>query len=438
MIKKQIINYLLSKSGNLDNKETWYDIGIKFGVEPKNKERALNDEVYKKKSIRTKTNDIWREYIKQTNKLVAVKQTYIDGELKFETFKEKPEDIKINHEDFDIERLTTNPYGGAWLKLKRKEKIFEQEHLDILKEILTKELSPVAVNTPNIVNDKALFIYGSDKHIGALTKEDSIYTNKYDREEMRQRIVIQTLNQIRHNINLYGQFDSLFIMDLGDALDGFNGKTTGGLRGTSSHTLPQQLNNREQHDYYLELHKELFDTIAVNLFAKNIYFIATSNSNHGGDFEYGAMRNLETYLNIKYPNIKTYVSYKPYNHFTYGKHCIIFGHGKDDEDMKNGLPLVLNDKVSNILNNYITINKLNNYNISFISGDLHQSAETYAKNFRYKKVLSQYGSSKWMHTNFGSGNPGLSLEIFFKNDKIIHKQDIFFNIKNESNTGITF
>jgi len=438
MIKKQIINYLLSKSGNLDNKETWYDIGIKFGVEPKNKERALNDEVYKKKSIRTKTNDIWREYIKQTNKLVAVKQTYIDGELKFETFKEKPEDIKINHEDFDIERLTTNPYGGAWLKLKRKEKIFEQEHLDILKEILTKELSPVAVNTPNIVNDKALFIYGSDKHIGALTKEDSIYTNKYDREEMRQRIVIQTLNQIRHNINLYGQFDSLFIMDLGDALDGFNGKTTGGLRGTSSHTLPQQLNNREQHDYYLELHKELFDTISVNLFAKNIYFVATSNSNHGGDFEYGAMRNLETYLNIKYPDIKTYVSYKPYNHFAYGKHCIIFGHGKDDEDMKNGLPLVLNDKVSNILNNYITINKLNNYNISFISGDLHQSAETYAKNFRYKKVLSQYGSSKWMHTNFGSGNPGLSLEIFFKNDKIIHKQDIFFNIKNESNTGITF
>lgn len=438
MIKKQIINYLLSKSGNLDNKETWYDIGIKFGVEPKNKERALNDEVYKKKSIRTKTNDIWREYIKQTNKLVAVKQTYIDGELKFETFKEKPEDIKINHEDFDIERLTTNPYGGAWLKLKKKEKMFEQEHLNILKEILTKELNPVPVNTPNIVNDKALFIYGSDKHIGALTKEDSIYTNKYDREEMRQRIVIQTLNQIRHNINLYGQFDSLFIMDLGDALDGFNGKTTGGLRGTSSHTLPQQLNNREQHDYYLELHKELFDTISVNLFAKNIYFVATSNSNHGGDFEYGAMRNLETYLNIKYPDIKTYVSYKPYNHFAYGKHCIIFGHGKDDEDMKNGLPLVLNDKVSNILNNYITINKLNNYNISFISGDLHQSAETYAKNFRYKKVLSQYGSSKWMHTNFGSGNPGLSLEIFFKNDKIIHKQDIFFNIKNESNTGITF
>jgi hypothetical protein len=438
MIKKQVIDYLLSKSGNLDSRETWYDVGIKFGIEPQNKERASTDEAYRKRSIQTQANDIWRGYIKQINKLAVVKQTYKDGELKFETFKEKPEDVKINHEDFDIEKFTTNPYGGAWIKLKRKEKMFEQEHLDTLKEILTKELSPVYIRTPEVINDKALFIYGSDKHIGALTKEDSIYTNKYDREEMRQRIVIQTLNQIQHNVALYGQFDSLFIMDLGDALDGFNGKTTGGLRGTSSHTLPQQLNNREQHDYYLELHKELFDTIAVNLFAKNIYFVATSNSNHGGDFEYGAMRNLETYLNVKYPDIKTYVSYKPYNHFIYGKHCIIFGHGKDDEDMKNGLPLVLNDKVSNVLNDYITVNKLNMYNISFISGDLHQSAETYAKNFRYKKVLSQYGSSKWMHTNFGSGNPGLSLEIFLKNDKVIHKQDVFFNIENESNTGITF
>lgn len=438
MIKKQVINYLLSKSGNLDSGETWYDVGVKFGIEPQNKERAKTDATYAKQSVIKQANDIWRAYIKQTNKLAVIKQTYKDGELKFETFKEKPEDVKINHEDFDIEKFTTNPYGGAWIKLKRKEKMFEQEHLDTLKEILTKELNPVFIRTPEVINDKALFIYGSDKHIGALTKEDSIYTNKYDREEMRQRIVIQTLNQIQHNVALYGQFDSLFIMDLGDALDGFNGKTTGGLRGTSSHTLPQQLNNREQHDYYLELHKELFDTIVVNLFAKNIYFVATSNSNHGGDFEYGAMRNLETYLNIKYPDIKTYVSYKPYNHFTYGKHCIIFGHGKDDEDMKNGLPLILNDKVSNVLNDYITVNKLNMYNISFISGDLHQSAETYAKNFRYKKVLSQYGSSKWMHTNFGSGNPGLSLEIFLKNDKVIHKQDVFFNIENESNTGITF
>lgn len=438
MIKKEIINYLLSNSGQLGSGETWYTIGIKFGIEPQDKERAKADEAYRKRSIQTQANDIWRLYLKQKNKLEVVKETYKNGKLQFETLKEKPEQVKVNHEEFDIERMTTNPYGGAWIRLKRKEKIYEEDHLDKLKELLTKELNPVKYRRPEVVNDKALFIYGSDKHIGALTKEDSNFTNKYDRDEMRQRIVISTLNNIYENVRLHGEFESLFIMDLGDALDGFNQKTTGGLRGTSSHTLPQQLNNREQHDYYVELHKELFDTIMVQEFAKNVYFVATSNSNHGGDFEYGAMRNLETYLNIKYPDIKTHVSYKPFNHFIYGKHCIIFGHGKDDEDMKNGLPLVLNDKVSNLIADYIRINKLEEHSISFISGDLHQSAETYAKNFRYKKVLSQYGSSKWMHTNFGSGTPGLSSEVYDKNSSTILKNDTFFNIINESNTGIKF
>ena len=438
MIKKQVIDYLLSKSGNLDSGETWYSIGIKFGIEPQDKERAETDEAYKKRSIQTQANDIWRLYLKQKNKLEVVKETYKNGKLQFETLKEKPKNVEINHEDFDIDKMTTNPYGGAWIKLKRKEKIYEDDHLDKLKELLTKEITPTLYIEPTTTNDKGLFIYGSDKHIGALTKEDSNFTNKYDRDEMRKRIVTSTLNHIFKNVALHGKFESLFIMDLGDALDGFNQKTTGGLRGTSSHTLPQQLNNREQHDFYVELHKELFDSIMANSLAKDIYFISTSNSNHGGDFEYGAMRNLETYLNIKYPGIKTYVSYKPFNHFIYGNHCVIFGHGKDDEDMKNGLPLVLNDKVSNLISDYIRVNKLEDYNVSFISGDLHQSAETYAKNFRYKKVLSQYGSSKWMHTNFGSGAPGLSSEVYEKNSAEILKGDIFFTIDNESNTGIHF
>ena len=438
MINKEIIDYVLSNSGKPKDGETWYDIGVKFGIKPLDKVRELNDTNYAKKYISTRANDIWRNYLKSKNKLKLVKEIYDNGKLRFETFREKPKDVQINHEDYDIDRVTTNPYGGAWFKLKKKEKIYEEDHLDKLKELLIKEITPVAYNVIQTTNEKALFIYGSDKHIGALTKEDSIYTNKYDRAEMRERIVIKTLINIQENVSLHGQFDSLFIMDLGDALDGFNQKTTGGLRGTSSHILPQQLNNREQHDYYVELHKELFDVISKNQFAKEVYFIATSNSNHGGDFEYGAMRNLETYLNVKYPDFKTYVSYKAYNHFLYGKHCVIFGHGKDDEDMKNGLPLVLNDKVSNVLGDYIRVNKLEDSNITFVSGDLHQSAETYSKNFRYKKVLSQYGSSKWMHTNFGSGTPGLSSEVYEKNSTKIFKQDEFFNIQNESNTGITF
>lgn len=440
MIKQQVINHLLSNGGKLTEGETWISIAETYKVEASNQKRANKDENFRKKTIARTAQRYWQSYIKQVNKLKVKKQIFVDGNLKFETYKEGPEKAKLpeNPDDFEIEKYTTNPYGGAWMKLKRKEKILDDTHLQDLKEILTKEITPVEYSPKFITNSKAHFVYGSDKHIGALTKLDSIYKNKYDRQVMRERIVTASIQNIEDSVALHGKFEDLYIMDFGDALDGFNQKTTGGLRGTSSHTLPQQLNNREQHDFYVELHRELFDTIVENEYAANIYFIATSNSNHGGDFEYGAMRTLQTYLEVKYPFIKSFVSYKAYNHFICGEHAIIFGHGKDDEDMKHGLPLVINDKVANVLGDYIDVNKLADYNVSVISGDLHQSSDGYSKKFRYKKVLAQYGSSKWMHTNFGSGQPGLSSEVYVKNSKKIYKEEDFFEIKNESNTGINF
>jgi hypothetical protein len=439
MIKKQIINHLLANGGKLTSEETWLSIAKRYGIEPADQERAATDKKYKNKTIARLAQRYWQQYCKQENKLSLVSQTFKGDKLAFETFKKQQKQaVPIDFDDFEIEKLTTNPNGVPWIKMKKKENFYSEEHLANLKEVLTKELEPFNYNPTIFTNGKAHFVYGADKHIGALTKLDSIYKNIYDKDVMRERIVYATIRNIQESVALHGAFDSLFIMDFGDALDGFNAKTTGGLRGTSSHTLPQQLNNREQHDFYVELHRELFDIIMANDFARDVYFIATSNSNHGGDFEYGAMKHLETYLEVKYPDIKTYVSYNAYNHFIWEGHALVFGHGKDDEDMKNGLPLVINDKVASVLSDYIRVNKLDDYNVSVISGDLHQSADGYAKNFRYKKVLSQYGSSKWMHTNFGSGQPGLSSEVFVANTRKIYKDEDFFEIEEESNTGITF
>lgn len=439
MIKKQIINHIIKNGGKLQAEESWLSIAEQYGLQPSNKKRAEKDIKYYKKSISRAAQKYWQSYVKQESKLSLFKQTFKDNKLMFETFKEKgTQPVDIDFTEFEIEKLTTNPNGVPWIKMKKKENFHSEEHLETLREILTREIEPVEYAPKLFSNQKAHFVYGSDKHIGALTKLDSLYKNKYDRTVMRERIVSATIQNIEESVALHGNFEALYIMDFGDALDGFNAKTTGGLRGTSSHTLPQQLNNREQHDFYVELHRELFDIIVEKEYAEEIYFVATSNSNHGGDFEYGAMRHLETYLEIKYPFIKTFVSYQPYNHFIYGGHAIVFGHGKDDEDMKNGLPLVINDKVATVLSDYIRVNKLEDYNVSVISGDLHQSADGYAKNFRYKKVLAQYGSSKWMHTNFGSGQPGLSSEVYVKNSKKIYKEEDFFEIENESNTGITF
>jgi|VirMetMinimDraft_7_1064189.scaffolds.fasta_scaffold00359_8 hypothetical protein len=435
---RDLIEYII-KNGK--DTESWYDLGKQFKIQPPDKERAKQDKKYKKKSIGTKAQDIWTAYLEKKNNLELTKEVYIDGSLKSETFTKTSTPIEpdIDYDKYEIEKFTTNPNGSGvpWYKFKKKEVMYDDSHLEDLKSILTKTITPFEYKSPETTSLKTLAIYGSDKHIGALTKDNSVYTNLYTKEEIKKRIIQYTIDEIELWISFFGAFDKLLIMELGDALDGFNAKTTSGLRGTSSHVLPQQMNNREQHDFYVEVHKELFDIIMSKQYAKTIYFLATSNSNHGGDFEYGAMRNLETYLNVKYPAIKTFVTHKPFDHFIFGNHCIIFGHGKDDEDMLRGLPLVLNDKVEKYITEYISHNNLDKYKITFVTGDLHQSAKTHGNNFRYKKVLSQYGSSKWMHSNFGAGQAGLTSEVFQDLGRIF-ESDYFFKINNLSNTGISF
>jgi hypothetical protein len=50
--------------------------------------------------------------------------------------------------------------------------------------------------------------------------------------------------------------------------------------------------------------------------------------------------------------------------------------------------------------------------------------------------LSQYGSSAWVHSNFGSGAPGISLDLFLNGLNIIQKFDCFYQNTDTSNTGI--
>ena len=80
--------------------------------------------------------------------------------------------------------------------------------------------------------------------------------------------------------------------------------------------------------------------------------------------------------------------------------------------MFRNLPLVLNDKIENQINEFIEYNEISNkYKTHFIKGDLHQSATTFGKRFRYKSVGSFFGSSEWIHKNFGNTKATLDYDI---------------------------
>ncbi len=305
------------------------------------------------------------------------------------------------------------------VELKKKDASSLEYYFSSLSERLCSTIPPIYIKR-KVDNEKSLFLYTSDKHIGALTKKSSIYKNDYTAEIFRNRL-LSLLDEIQYQFELYGRFDTIHFVDLGDALDGFNAKTTRG-----GHTLPQNLSNEEQFDVFVNVHKEFFDSLVKMDVTNNIKYLATYKDNHSGSFSYFANRALQIYLNHCYPDIETIILDKFIEHYYYGKHCFLFTHGKDEEDMKHGFPFHLTDKVENYINDYINYFNIKADAIHVIKGDLHRSASEEARRFRYKNVMSVYGGSKWIHTNFGTCKAGINFDIVWKNEGRVLEQKITF------------
>jgi len=310
--------------------------------------------------------------------------------------------------------ITANGKQGFSYALDKTE-VQDNDVIESLQKIIEDGVTPFGVRASRSKNDKMISIFSSDKHIGAMTARNSIYSNDYDRDEIFIRHE-KLVDNILDEHTTFGQFKKLVFYDLGDALDGNNGQTTRG-----GHNLPQNMDSREQIDTFIEVTIKTMETLINADIAEEIWFIATTNCNHSGSFGHGAVRAVQMYLQAKYPQIKTFVTAKLLDHITFGEHTYIFGHGKDDSDMKFGMPAVLNDKTEGFINDYIDRKRIKSKYIHVVTGDLHQSAETFAKRFRYKKVMSMYGSSKWIHTNFGSGEAGVDYEVSELNSPKIYK-----------------
>ena len=263
------------------------------------------------------------------------------------------------------------------------------------------------------VQDNILLVYTSDKHIGAKTKENSLFDNDYSAEIFNERMK-KTADEIIRLNKIY-PFEQIVIIDLGDTVDGFNSLTTRG-----GHTLPQNMTNRDVYKTFLDTHLNFISYLVQNARCKNLAYVTAGESNHGGDFEWICNKSLETALNIKYPQIKTYIGDKFIEHFEFGDHCFIICHGKDIEDMKYPLPKNLDPKTELWIKSYIDQNEIKSKFISFVKGDLHLASTEYSDFFRYKNVLSMYGSSKWVQTNFMKNTRGVCMDIISNNSITEH------------------
>lgn len=301
--------------------------------------------------------------------------------------------------------------NGKWLESYKsddttEDKLSKEDIESSIKNVL-KDIKPLKLESIEVpASKKSMLVWTADKHIGADT------TGSQHDIPYNERVFIDRMHQLATNIHIksyeVGKFDTLVIADLGDATDGQDGYTA-----SRTHSLPQNMTNKEVFETYFKVHTAFIDYVVQYELADNYEFWFNTCSNHGGSYEYACARAFQIYIETKYPQVKVLSFDKFIGHTKFKDVTYILTHGKDDKNRKFGLPLYPDPKTEVFIDNYLKMNKLSfDKNIRLIKGDLHQSCSAPCKNInKYRNVASMFGSSGWVMDNYGYTPAGTDYEI---------------------------
>lgn len=343
-----------------------------------------------------------RFLLKRYPELTVTKQTFDKNDQLISTVQSIRENTDVDTTGMRIKGITTSPYGGAFVKYDNEEDI-RQAADDVLESVREhfKTVKPIKLSKPKKTG-KHLKIYTADKHVGCGGFKRRNKENIYNKSVYKARMN-KLLAEVVYLKHYYGEFESVTYFDLGDNLDGYNGQTTRG-----GHRLPQNMGDREQYDTFCEVESSVIDTLVKEF--GTINYVAQSVDNHAGAFGYTAYKTVEMYINAKYPDCTTLVADEFIQHIAIGGETILFCHGKDDKNMKYGMPLYpksqTTEKVREYMDDYRILDK-----VKFVKGDLHQFNFCTAKKYDYINVPSIMGSSEWIYDNFGNTPAGAYIEV---------------------------
>lgn len=309
-------------------------------------------------------------------------------------------------------------------------RISEDDLLDKFEEVVEricqrKEIK--RVDLPKSTSKKALKAVRTDCHIGMNPnpRGKSLFQYEYNGDIYKKNTEIMFQDILKER-ELFGKFEVLFLEDLGDRADGWNGFTTRG-----GHELPQNMTNDEVFEVAVDTEVQLIEKIIAHDIADKVIVRAVGNDNHSGDF--GKVINKAVKKIIDKIYTKDFVEIITMNrfidHYTYGEHAFLLTHGKDEAVMKFGMPLHLNEKTINFINDYIEHYEINSKWIHLQKGDLHQVGYNRTKKFDYRNFMSFAPPSSWVQGNFGDCYSGYSLQIIEKDKQEIKHIDKFFDMK---------
>lgn len=297
-------------------------------------------------------------------------------------------------------QVQTKGGGTKWLHSYRhgEQIITDEDIVELFKNI--KGVEPKYIESNISLPKPVLIVFTSDKHIGAQGSID----NEYNKEVILNRIS-QVTDHIQRLASIYGGFSLISIVDLGDATDGYKGKTD-----RQAHDLEQNMNDKEIFETFIEAHVQLFENIYATKMFDAIEFHGLANSNHASSIDYMCFRSLEYLCKSRYPEVKFSVYNEHENFVSIGGVQYILMHGKDEKYMKQHYPLVTNDKAKSMLKS-IMLKEGVKPGCRVIKGDLHTACSETTELFQYRNIGSMFGSSNYIKYNFGDSAPSVGIEI---------------------------
>lgn len=256
-------------------------------------------------------------------------------------------------------------------------------------------------------NNKGWFdrVVYTDAHIGMNTDKDGIamYATPWNRDEQLSRVDIMVSEVINNRSGLV-----LYLDELGDFMDGYNGLTTRG-----GHVLPQNMSNEQAFDVGIEFKMRLIDNLMP--YYDKIVIHNICNDNHAGSFGYMVNQSVKKICEAKYGDSMQITNQRQFiNYYIVGKHAFVNTHGKDSKSLKFGFKPKLDAVQIEKIDAFLKHNKIYNQAefIEFAKGDSHQMLFDYctSDDFDYFNYPAFSPASEWVQTNFKKSRSGFVIQ----------------------------
>tara|TARA_R110000868_G_C10962962_1_gene768729 strand:+ start:365 stop:1624 length:1260 start_codon:yes stop_codon:yes gene_type:complete len=343
-----------------------------------------------------------------------------DGEIITKVEKLSPKNLIDIPLDHVIKRVSTNVSTNQQWIITEPAKAFKEvvDKIDF-ESIVKKYIEPVHVDFEPLQQSNYEFdrLVYTDVHNGMTTNENgySLYGGKWDEDEIKARLAVIIAHVVERQTS-----NTLFIDELGDFMDGWDGETT-----RKGHKLPQNMDNEKAFDVGLYFKVAMIQGLAKHY--TRIICHNVCNDNHAGSFGYVVNSAFKQIVEARYSHVEVTNFRKFMDHYIIGDLCFILTHGKDSKSLKFGFKPHLDPKQIEKIKNYIDQHKLHAYKVELSKGDSHQKLfdESSSDAFDYYNYGALSPSSEWVQTNFKRGKSFFEFFNYKANGQKVHNPHVF-------------